>query len=61
MSTRIIDRDIDFYQGEVEAARDALRRCTPGNEPVYEARAIRANAIVLALEAYRSELGLEGA
>ncbi len=57
--TRIIDRDIAFYEGEAERAHDALRRCTPGNEPAYEVRAQRANVVVAALKAYRVDLGLE--
>lgn len=56
---RIIDRDIAFYQGEVEYAHDLLRRVRPALEPVFADRVRSAQAVLDALEAYRLILDLQ--
>lgn len=55
-STTIIDRDIEFYGGEVERANDALFRCFPKDEARHMERRNAAEAVVLALMEYKKVL-----
>ena len=52
----IIDRDIAFYEGEVERLTDDLRRCSPDQEPKVFQKRIAVSIVVWALEQYRKTL-----
>lgn len=54
--TRIIDRDIEFYQGVVEELTAKLRRCEPDQEPRIERLRAANNCVVSALEDLRTAL-----
>lgn len=53
---RIIDRDIAFYEGEVERAKDDLARAPVALEPIVRRRQEHAEAVVSALATYRTTL-----
>lgn len=53
MMPRIIDRDIEFYQGDAEFAGDMIARVEPSREQAYKDRRDAAEAVVRALKLYR--------
>ncbi len=55
-NNRIIDRDIDFYNGEVERCISGLQSCPSGYEPAWSSMLICAMQVSRALESYRAAL-----
>ena len=53
----IIERDLEFYRGEIEQLRDDLRRCHPYDEATIQARIALVTRIVDALRDYALALG----
>lgn len=53
---RIIDRDVEFYEMELDYCADRLRRCTPQHEPYWIERAGKARKVAEALRAYRDKI-----
>lgn len=56
MNNTSIDRDIDFYGGEVERRLWDLRNCVPAREPAVIAQIDAARRVVAELEKYRDLL-----
>lgn len=59
MAISIIDRDIDFYKGEIERAGKALRECRPEKEHLWARRIARAADVFNALKEYKIALERE--
>lgn len=59
MAQSIIDRDREFYMGEVERIVRDLRECHPAEEPIYQERRSAAIEVVMALARYAAALKLE--
>lgn len=55
-SGRIIDRDIEFYQMEVEYCAEQRRRCLTNHEKYWDQRYRYACDLVNAMSAYRVAL-----
>ena len=53
----IIERDLEFYRGEVERLRDDLRRCHPDDESTIWAKMMLATRVVVSLRDYALALG----
>lgn len=56
---RIIDRDVDFYQNEVEVHQARLRGCLPWAEELHQERLERAQSVVRALKRLRTSIDKE--
>lgn len=52
----IIDRDIEFYENEVQFVEDRLRRCVPQCEPHWQARLEAAKKVLKSLQEYQVTL-----
>jgi len=50
---RIIDRNIDFYEGMKQQHIDGLKKCERELEPMHRKLIQKAEAVVDALKAYR--------
>lgn len=59
MAQSIIDRDIAFYEGEVETLKTELRRCAPADEAFTRRKIESARAVVAALLVHRFRIGGE--
>jgi len=53
----IIDRDIEFYDAEMERCRAEFMRCSMRDESTWQTRKAAAESVVYALRLYKSTLG----
>jgi hypothetical protein len=56
MEKSIIDRDIEFYTGEVERLWDSYKKCKPSNEKEYVEKWLVVNKVLGALKEYKKFL-----
>lgn len=51
---RIIDRDVEFYEGEIDFCENKLRQCIPSHEAYWTWRLKEARKLVSAFNTYRN-------
>jgi hypothetical protein len=56
LNARIIDRDIDFYTGQLGDEQDRARRCPPAEEPYWSERVESCAFVLASLVKYREAI-----